>query len=208
MTRRPGCCLLDTDCEAGALPPVSCNPSHIPSRRFARPGSRRSLRPIAPGPATAMHTACLLRRSVAWRHDRRRVRLGTGGCFTTFRHRHPGNTDVAIEKGLAGHAIAGLELLFGQMLALLGFDGVGVLETLLYPAFAGAAQPAAAFERNATLLPQRYPKQIAVLGCVGDLAVVGQECDLNHVMTGSTIQLAGQRHFAQFGVHVTQTRQT
>src|SRR3981081_4003105 len=126
MTRRPGCCLLDTDCKAGRLAPVYCNPFHMPSRRFARPGSRRSLRPIAPGAPTATHPASLLRRSVAWRHDRRRVRLGTEGCCTTFRHRHPGNTDVAIEKGLAGHAIDGLELLFAQMLALLGFAGGGV----------------------------------------------------------------------------------
>src|ERR1700744_4736445 len=83
--------------------------------------------------------ASLLHRSVWQGHDRRDVQFGARGGCTTLRHRHPGNTDVAAEEGLAGHAVASLELLFGQMLALFGLDGVGVLQALLDPAFAGAA---------------------------------------------------------------------
>ena len=101
-----------------------------------------------------------------------------------LRQRHPGYADVAVQEGLAGHPVAGPELLFGQVLAFFGFDGIGMLQPLLDPAFAGAAQPTAALEGNAALLAQRNPQQIAVLRRAGHLAVIRQECDLNHVVTG------------------------
>src|SRR6202022_1137550 len=148
--------------------------------------------------ASAMQAlaARLLRRSVGPGHGRRRVRFGAGRGSMAFRQRYPGNTDVPVQEGLAGHAVAGLELLVGQVFALFGLDGVGMRETLLDPAFAGATQPAAALERNAALLAQRNPQQIAVHRRAGDLAVVGQEGDLDHVfshvVTGSKIlQFAG-----------------
>src|SRR3974390_3764503 len=67
----------------------------------------------------------------------------------------PGDADIAVDECLAGHAIAFLELLIGQVLALLRFDRVGILQPLLDLAFAGAADAAAAFEGNSALLAQR-----------------------------------------------------
>src|SRR3984893_9407731 len=154
---------------------------------------------MASRPATGAMQALaarLLRRSVGPGHGRRRVRVGAGRGSLAFRQRYPGNTDVPVQEGLARHAVAGLELLVGQVFALFGLDGVGMRETLLDPAFAGATQPAAALERNAALLAQRNPQQIAVHRRAGDLAIVGQEGDLDHVfshvVTGSKKYFSSQ----------------
>src|SRR5258706_4623747 len=70
---------------------------------------------------------------------RRGVSLVTRHVGTALRQRHPGYADVAVQEGLASHPVTGPELLFGQMFALFGLNGIRVLQTLLDLAFAGAA---------------------------------------------------------------------
>src|SRR6185437_6812614 len=97
-----------------------------------------------------------------------------------FRQGYPGHADIAIDEGLAGHAVTLLKVLLGQVLALLRLDGVGVREATFDSTSAGAAQSAAAFEGDAALLAERHPQQIAVLRRGDGLAVVGDEGDLDH----------------------------
>src|SRR5262245_25569551 len=89
-------------------------------------------------------------RAGLWRYRRERPALpaprpgpAKGACGRragSSRRRAPRDADVALEEGLAGHAVARLELLLGQVLALLGLDVIGVLQSLLNPALAGAAE--------------------------------------------------------------------
>ncbi|EHP37613.1 hypothetical protein OR16_41829 [Cupriavidus basilensis OR16] len=92
----------------------------------------------------------------------------------------PGHGDVAVDERLAGHAVALAKLCLRQVLALLGLDGIGELEPALDLALAGAAQAAAALERDATFLAQGNAQQVAVLGGADDLAVVADKGDFNH----------------------------
>src|ERR1700739_1010988 len=96
---------------------------------------------------------------------------GTAGRIA----RHPGNRDVAIHKGLAGHTVSRGKIGFGQMPALLWLNRIGVVPAMLYPAAAGPPQPPAAFERNPASLAQRYPQQITVPRCGDRLHRVGDE---------------------------------
>ncbi len=114
--------------------------------------------------------------------------LGAGG-----RRRLPRDADVAVQKRLARHTIALLELRFGQMPALLRLDRVGVLDALFDLALAGAAQSAAAFERDAALLAQGDPQQVAVLGRAGDLGIVRQKRDRNHRAARPRLALCRKR---------------
>src|SRR5580704_11606136 len=99
----------------------------------------------------------------------------TGRRRPALRQRYPGHANVAIDEGLAGHAIALLQVFLGQVLALLRLDRIGVRDPAFDPASAGAAQPAAAFEGNAALLAQRDAQQVAVLGRADGLAAIGDE---------------------------------
>src|SRR5262249_29145631 len=96
------------------------------------------------------------------------------------RQRNPGNADVAVHERLAGHPVAGREIGVREMVALLVLHRVGVLQPVLDPASAGAAHPPPALERNPTLLADREPQQVAVLGPGDHLVAVGDERDLDH----------------------------
>src|ERR1017187_2957821 len=92
----------------------------------------------------------------------------------------PRDADVAIDKCLAGHPVAGRQVLLGQVLALLVLHRIGVLQSRLNPAATGTANAAAALERNASLLADREPQQVAVLRPGDHLVAVGDEGDADH----------------------------
>src|SRR3954471_1522634 len=99
------------------------------------------------------------------------------GARRTQVQRNPGYGDVAVDEGLAGHAVAGGEVGLRQVLTLLFLDRVGVLETAFDLAFAGAAQAGAALERNPALFADRQAQQVACLGRAHDLVLVRDEGD-------------------------------
>lgn len=109
---------------------------------------------------------------------------GFGRRGTLNRPWYPGNADIAADERLARHTEAGGKLLLRQVLALLGFDGIGILQPLFDSALARPAQPAAAFEWNATLLAQRNAQQIAVRRSGDGLAAIGQKSDFDHGAQG------------------------
>src|SRR3954471_23752944 len=88
---------------------------------------------------------------------------GRRGARRTQVQRNPGYGDVAVDEGLAGHAVAGGEVGLREVLALLFLDGVGVLETAFDLALAGAAQAGAALERDPALFADRKAQQVACL---------------------------------------------
>src|SRR5438093_6297963 len=130
--------------------------------------------------------------------------------------RHPRHADVAVDEGLARHAVAAGKLGLRQVLALLVLDRVGVLQALLDAAAAGAADPAAALERDAALLADRDAQQVARLGDRHDLVVVGDEGDVDHRFTSrtslpfasSSSSLRARSSVANFGRNLDGTRLT
>ena len=66
----------------------------------------------------------------------------------------------------------------GQELLLLPGHRRGVLQPVLDPALAGAADPAAALERDSALFADRHAQEVGLLGHGDGLPVIGQEDDL------------------------------
>src|ERR1700722_15208973 len=123
------------------------------------------------------------------RRTRRRCGLfgAPGRIGATLRQGYPGYSNIAVQKGLTCHPIALTKILFGQVLAFFWLDRIGVLQPAFDPAATGAAQTAAAFERNAALFAQRYAQQIAVFRCFNRLAAIRNEGDLDHCGLGRSI---------------------
>src|SRR5690348_12244240 len=81
-----------------------------------------------------------------------RRRRARGSRLGALLERDPGNRDVAVEERLARHAMTRGEVRFGEVLALLVLHAVRVLDALLDPAAASAADAAATLEGDAALL--------------------------------------------------------
>src|SRR5207248_359817 len=71
----------------------------------------------------------------------------------------------------------GGEIRLAEVVAFLVLDGVGVLQSTLDLALAGAADSRAAFEWDAALLADRGTQQVSLLGDADDLVVVSDEHD-------------------------------
>src|SRR5581483_11602108 len=110
------------------------------------------------------------------RRRRRRTRARADRLRRPVFQGNPRHADVAVEESLARHAVTRGEVRLGEVAALLVLHRVGVLEALLDLAAAGAAQAAAALERNLALLADRQAQQVAAVGPGDDLAV-GEQRD-------------------------------
>src|SRR5689334_2210134 len=102
---------------------------------------------------------------------------GTGRRRRPEGERDPRHGDVAVHEGLAGHAMAGREIRFAQVISLAVLDRVGVLQSLLDLAFARAADAGATLEGNAALLANRGAQQVRFLRDRHYLVAIGDERD-------------------------------
>ena len=70
------------------------------------------------------------------------------------RQGHPRNAHIALDKGLARHAVTGSKVFRFQMPLFFVFNRIGVFEPALYFAFAGTTKTAPTLKRDAAFFTQ------------------------------------------------------